>query len=123
MSTFEISDKNVVMASFDDVSKEVRKMFEEHKKAREEKEMQELLACYMKDRRGSITQIKEHVLPLIDYAKEVHTAKPATFATIHPTAPSSSATPSTSATPPPYGMPLNYFSGQMPPVHNTSMTL
>jgi hypothetical protein len=33
MSTFEISDKNVVMASFDDVSKEVRKMFEERKKA------------------------------------------------------------------------------------------
>jgi hypothetical protein len=85
--------------------------------------MQELLACYMKDRRGSITQIKERVLPLIDYVKEVHTAKPATFATTHPTAPSSSATPSTSATPPPYGMPLNYFSGQMPPVHNTSMTL
>jgi hypothetical protein len=123
MSTFEISDKNVVMASFDDVSKEVRKMFEERKKAREEKEMQELLACYMKDHRGSITQIKEHVLPLIDYAKEVHTAKPATFATTHPTTPSSSATPSTSVTPPPYGMPLNYFSGQMPPVHNTSMTL
>jgi hypothetical protein len=32
MSTFEISDKNVIMASFD-VSKEVRKAFEEHKKA------------------------------------------------------------------------------------------
>jgi hypothetical protein len=36
--------------------------------------------------------------------------------------PTSSATPSTSATSPMYGMPLNYFSGQTPPVHNTSMT-
>jgi hypothetical protein len=54
MSTSEINDKNVVMASFDDVSEEVYKMFEECKKAQEE-EMQELLACYAKDRRGSIT--------------------------------------------------------------------
>jgi hypothetical protein len=168
MSTSEINDKNVVMASFDDVSEEVYKMFEECKKAQEE-EMQELLACYAKDRRGSITQIKEHVLSPIDSMKEVHTTQvshpstslnpkdvsamffehvkftrnmmgeeiakglatfsqnskyqPATFATTHPTVPSSSATPSTSVTPPPYDMPLNYFSGQMPPVHNTSMTL
>jgi hypothetical protein len=49
--------------------------------------------------------------------------QPATIATTHPTAPISSATPCTLATPPLYGMPLNYFSGQMPPVHNTSMTL
>jgi hypothetical protein len=31
MTTFEISDKNIVMASFDDVPEEVRKAFEEHK--------------------------------------------------------------------------------------------
>jgi hypothetical protein len=36
MSTFEISDKNIVMASFNDVPEEVYKAFEEHKKAREE---------------------------------------------------------------------------------------
>jgi hypothetical protein len=36
MSTSEISDKNVIMASFDDVPKEVRKAFKERKKAREE---------------------------------------------------------------------------------------
>jgi hypothetical protein len=69
MSTSEISDKNVVMASFDDVPEKVRKAFEECKKAREEKEMQELLTCYAKDHRGSITQIKELVLPPIDYTK------------------------------------------------------
>jgi superfamily II helicase len=74
MSTFEISDKNVIMASFDDVLEEVRKAFEEHKKARE-KEMQELFACYTKDCCGSITQIKELILPLIDSTKEVHIAK------------------------------------------------
>jgi hypothetical protein len=75
MITFEISDKNVVTTSFNDMLKEVRKAFEECKKAREEKEMQELLACYVKDRPSSITQIREHVLPLIDPTKEVHTAK------------------------------------------------
>jgi hypothetical protein len=37
--------------------------------------MQELLACYMKDHHGSITQIKEPILPPTDYAKEVHKAK------------------------------------------------
>jgi hypothetical protein len=36
MTTSEISDKNIVMTSFDDVSKEVCKAFEEHKKAQEE---------------------------------------------------------------------------------------
>jgi hypothetical protein len=169
MSTSGISDKNVVIASFDDVPEEVRKAFEEHKKARGEKEMQELLACYAKDHRGSVTHIKEPILPPIGSTKEVHIAQvshpstsvtpedvsvmfsehvkfirniveeeiakglakfsqnskyqPATFATTHPTTPRSSATPSTSTTPLPYGMPLNYFSGQTPSVHNTSMTL
>jgi hypothetical protein len=75
MSTFEISDKNVVMALLDDVPKEVCKVFEERKKSREVKEMQELLACYVKDRRSSITQIREPVPPLIDSTKEVHIAK------------------------------------------------
>jgi hypothetical protein len=75
MSTSKISNKNAIMASFDDVPEEVCKAFEEHKKAQDEKEMQELLACYTKDRRGSITQIKEPILPPIDYTKEVHTTK------------------------------------------------
>jgi hypothetical protein len=75
MSTSEISNKNIVMASFDDVPEEVCKAFKECKKAREEKEMQELLPCYAKDRRGSIMQIKEPVLHPIDYAKKVHIAK------------------------------------------------
>jgi hypothetical protein len=169
MSTFEISNENIVLASFDDVPKEVCKEFKECKKAQEEKEMQELLACYVKDRRGSITQIKELILLPVDSTKEVHTTKlshpstsvtledvsamfsehvkftrnmvgeeiakglakfsqnskyrSTTFATAYPTTPRSSATPSASATPPPYGMPLNYFSGQTPSTHNTSMTL
>jgi hypothetical protein len=75
MTIFEISEKNVIMASFCDVPEEVRKAFKERKKAWEEKEMQELLACYAKDHRVSITQIRELVLPLIDPAKEVHTTK------------------------------------------------
>jgi hypothetical protein len=64
MTTSEISNDNVVMASFDDVPEEVRKAFEECKKAREEKEMHELLACYAKDHHGSVTQIKKSVFLL-----------------------------------------------------------
>jgi hypothetical protein len=71
----EISNENIVVASFDDVPEEVCKAFEECKKAREEKEMQELLTCYTKDHHGSVTQVKELVLPPIDSTKEVHTTK------------------------------------------------
>jgi hypothetical protein len=74
MPTSEINNENVIMSWFDDVPKEVHKAFEERKKAREEKEMQEL-ACYAKDHHGFVTQIKEPVLLLIDFMKEVHTVK------------------------------------------------
>jgi hypothetical protein len=73
MSMSKISDKNIIVATFDDVPEEVCKAFEECKKARGE-EMSELLACYTKDHHGSIMQIKEPILPLIDSTKEVHTA-------------------------------------------------
>jgi hypothetical protein len=73
MATSEISNENVVTKLFNDVLKEVCKAFDECKKAREEKEMHELLACYAKDHHGSVTQIKE--LPPIDSTKEVHTTK------------------------------------------------
>jgi hypothetical protein len=49
--------------------------------------------------------------------------QPTTVATAYLTTPSASATPSTSMTQPLYGMPLNYFGGQIPPAHNTFMTL
>jgi hypothetical protein len=75
MTTSEDSNENVIMASFDDILEEVYKVFKERKKAQEEKKMHVLLTCYVKDRHGSITQIKEHVLPPIDSAKEVHTEK------------------------------------------------
>jgi hypothetical protein len=39
MPTSEISYENVIKASFDDVPEEVRKVFKERKKSREEKEM------------------------------------------------------------------------------------
>jgi hypothetical protein len=74
MTASEISDENIIMASFNDMLEQVRKAFEEHKKAQEE-EMQELLACSAKDHHGSVMQIKEPILPPIDSMKEVHTAK------------------------------------------------
>jgi hypothetical protein len=39
MATSEISNENVVMTLFNDVLEEVRKAFEEHMKAQEEREM------------------------------------------------------------------------------------
>jgi hypothetical protein len=74
MTTSEVSNENGVTTLFNDVPEEVHKAFEECKKARAE-EMQELLACYAKDRHDSVTQIKGLVLPLINYAKEIHTVK------------------------------------------------
>jgi hypothetical protein len=84
MTTSEISNKNVIMALFNDMPEEVCKAFKERKKAREEKEMQELLACYAKDHRSSITQINVLILPLIESTKEVHMMKvshPSTYVT------------------------------------------
>jgi hypothetical protein len=63
MPASEISNENIIVASFDYMPEEVRKAFKQHKKSREE-EMQELLACYTKDHCGSITQIKEPILLL-----------------------------------------------------------
>ena len=53
----------------------MRKMYEEYKAAREEKEKLEFLSCFTKDRRGSVTKIKEPVLPPLDDTNKVHTAK------------------------------------------------
>jgi hypothetical protein len=39
MTTSKISDKNVIIALFDDMPEEVHKAFKERKKTREEKEM------------------------------------------------------------------------------------
>jgi hypothetical protein len=75
MTTSKVSNENVITTSFNDVLEEVCKAFKERKKARVEKEMQELLAFYTKDCHGSITQIMELVLLLIDSTKEVHTSK------------------------------------------------
>jgi hypothetical protein len=75
MATFEMSNENIATTSFNDVPEEVHKAFKECKKVWEEKEMQELLAYYTKDHRGSMTQIKKLVLPSIDSTKEVHTTK------------------------------------------------
>jgi hypothetical protein len=84
MTTSEISNKNVIMALFNDMPEEVCKAFKECKKAREEKEMQELLACYAKDHHSSITQINVLILPPIESTKEVHMMKvshPSTYVT------------------------------------------
>jgi hypothetical protein len=48
MSTSEISNENIIMASFADMPEEVRKAFEERKKAREEKRCRNFLHAMLK---------------------------------------------------------------------------
>lgn len=71
--TSEISTTNIVMPSLEKLPKETRKTFlerrrapKEARKAREERELQEYLACFKKDHQGSISQVKEPVLPAAD---------------------------------------------------------
>ena len=48
----EIDADNIIKPNFEELSKEHRQAYEEYKKAREDKEMQELLAKFKKDRQG-----------------------------------------------------------------------
>ena len=55
----EIDADNIIKPSLDEISADHRQAFEEYKKAREEKELQEFLAKFKKDRQGNITPIGE----------------------------------------------------------------
>jgi predicted ATPase len=159
MTTSEVSNENGVTTLFNDVPEEVHKAFEERKKARAE-EMQELLACYAKDRhdchanqgacsssdqlckRGTHSKgiasvylsyprgclryvfqackltrniVGDEVAKVLAKFSQNSKYQPTTFATTHPTTPSSSVTPSTSATRPSYGMPLNHSGKHLQP--------
>ena len=59
----EIYADNIIKPNFEELPEEHRQAYEEYKKAREEKEMQEFLAKFKKDRQGNITSIKEIKFP------------------------------------------------------------
>ena len=48
----KINADNIIKPNFEELSEEHRQAYEEYKKAREEKEMQEFLAKFKKDRQG-----------------------------------------------------------------------
>ena len=58
-----MDDGNIIKLNFEELSAEHRQAFEEYKKAHEEKEMQEFLAKFKKDRQGNITSIEEIKFP------------------------------------------------------------
>jgi hypothetical protein len=59
----EVDAGNIIKPSLDELSADHRQIYDEYKKAREEKELQEFLGNFKKDRQGNITPIGEIKLP------------------------------------------------------------
>jgi len=59
----EVDADNIIKPSLDEISADHRQVYEEYKKAREEKDLQEFLAKFKKDRQGNITPIEEIKFP------------------------------------------------------------
>ena len=59
----EVDVDNIIKPSLDEISADHRQIYEEYKKAREEKDMQKFLAKYKKDRQDNITPIEEIKFP------------------------------------------------------------
>ena len=62
----EVDADNIIKPSLDEISADHRQVYEEYKKAREEKDLQEFLAKFKKDRQGNITPIEEHTIEQIN---------------------------------------------------------
>ena len=59
----EVDTDNIIKPSLDEISADHRQVYEEYKKVREEKDLQEFLAKFKKDRQGNITLIEEIKFP------------------------------------------------------------
>ena len=59
----EVDAGNIIKPNFEELSAEHRQIYEDYKKACEEKEMQEFLGNFKKDRQGNITPVGEVKLP------------------------------------------------------------
>src|SRR3954465_15848442 len=73
----EVDADNIIKPSLDEISADHRQVYEEYKKARAEKALQEFLAKLKNDRQGNITPIEdikfprlqtEHVKPSVSTA-------------------------------------------------------
>ena len=62
-STAEIDPDNIIPSTYKHLPKEVCLLLEEHKKKRDEEDLQAALASIKVDRRGKVTKVKE-----IDFA-------------------------------------------------------
>ena len=55
----EVDADNIIKPSLDEISADHRQVYEEYKKAREEKDLQEFLAKFKKDRQGKSLRLKK----------------------------------------------------------------
>ena len=76
----EIDADNIIKPNLEELSAEHRLAYEEYKKAREEKELQDFLGNFKKDRQGNIAAIGEIKFPPL----HDNTAKPAVSTTFSP---------------------------------------
>jgi len=53
----EVDAGNIIKPSLEELSEEHRRAYEEYKKAREEKELQDFLGNFKKDRQGNIAPV------------------------------------------------------------------
>ena len=74
----EVDADNIINPSLDETSADHRQVYEEYKKAREEKDLQEFLAKFKKDRQGNITPIEEIKFPPLQ-AEQVKPSVSTTF--------------------------------------------
>ena len=76
----EVNADNIIKPNLEELSAEHRQAYEEYKKAREEKELQEFLANFKKDRQGNITPVGEIKFPPL----QTEQVKPSVSTTFSP---------------------------------------
>ena len=59
----EVDAGNIIKPSLEELSEEYRQAYEEYKKAHEEKELQEFLGNFKKDRQGNVAPVGEIKFP------------------------------------------------------------
>jgi hypothetical protein len=75
MPSSEIGNENRIIASFNEVPEEFREAYDRQKKEGEEKELQEFLSCFDKDRRGVVFVNTPIVFPTVDTIPTVSTSQ------------------------------------------------
>src|SRR3954466_14367376 len=76
----ELDAGNIIKPSLEELSEDHRRAYEEYKKAREEKELQDFLGNFKKDRQGNIAPVREIKFPPL----HVEQVKPSVSTTFSP---------------------------------------